>query len=302
MTSATITATGTYSLFGDQIHDDFNFNEHMFCTTLKAVDDRPACSTSAAASTDLRSVLESARQAYSSPGIMNGLTSPSTEHGHGPDTGWMLFEQGVIEPKDLHPLATWEGETIQESPKMRLPFESSINDDILDPTSTIEIAPSEEREHKPQQPRTRRRSGPRRIMPRSETHAYQLDRNRVAATAYRNRKKEEMENVQHNFKQGRKTNRMLRSTLQRLNNEAMDLQKEVLKHCNCVCRKIDCPVWGRVSESCSDTMSGSSGLSASSGSRECTPGTNNFGGSYCVRSPIPIVEDTVVGFEHWRVL
>jgi len=295
-------ATGTYCLFDNHLHDGFNFNEHIFCTTLKAVDDRPAYPTSAAASTDFRSVLESARQAYLSPKIMSDITFPSMGHGHASDTGWIPFEQRFVEPKDLQSLATFEVETTQEFPKMRLPSESSIDDDILDPSSTLEIALSEEREQIAQASRKRRQLGARRIKPKSETHAYRLHQNRVAATAYRMREKEEMEKVRHNFTESRKTNKMLHSTLKRLNDEARDLQKEVLEHCNYVCRKLDCPVWVRISNSYSDTISSSSGSSGSTGSSERTPGTNIFGDPYCVRSPMPIMDDPAVGFEHWNVL
>jgi len=302
MTSATVTDTGTYCLFDNQLHDDFNFNEHMFGTTLKARDDRAAYSTSAAASTDFRSVLQSARQACLSPGIMSDIRFPSTGHGRAPDTGWMPFEQRFVEPKDLRSLATFEVETTQEFLKVRLPSESSIDDDILDPSSTMETAPSEEREQIAQESRRRRPSGARRIKPKSEMHAYRLDQNRVAATAYRMRKKEEMKKVQHNFTEVRKTNRMLRSTLKRLNNEIWDLQKEVLKHCNWLCRKIDCPAWVQISVSYSDTISSSSGSSASTDSPGRTLGTKIFEEPYCVRSPTPIMDDPVVGFEHWNVL
>jgi len=115
----------------------------------------------------------------------------------------MPFELWFVERKDLQLLAKLKRGTKQEFPKSRLPFESSIDDDILDPSSKMETTPSDERELQGQQSRRRQQSGGLHTKPQSEAHAYQFDRNRVAATAYRIRKKEETEKAQHNFTEGR---------------------------------------------------------------------------------------------------
>lgn len=295
MDSAWITDTGTYSLFDSQIHDEFNFNGHIFCTAPQAGSDNSAWPIFPAVLNDPHISRGSTQEVYSSM----ELAIPSSELGYATDNAYISFEPGLNVSKHLLAKALLEGEMTQASSEMRSTSNMSINNDIIEPSPTLGVGPYEKQEHRPQQLRKRRQLKRRRIKPQSEMHALQLNRNRLAATAYRYRKKEEMEKMQHDFEKGKKTNRMLRSLLQRLKNEALDLQKEVLKHCNCVCRKIDCPIWVRISESYSDTVKDSDGSGESSGSPESTPSTNSSWGSNSASSPLPNVEETLAGFEHW---
>ena len=299
MDSAWFTATGTYSLFDSHIQDEFNFNEHIFCAAPTAGGNNQAWTAFAAASNNSYSSLESTQEVYSSPESIDDPAFSSPEHLYAADNAWVSFGQGVIAPNHHLSLAMLKGGMTQASLEMRSASEISINNDIFEPSPTTDMASAQERGKKPQQPRNRRQSSGRRIKPQSETHAYQLDRNRVAATAYRCRKKEEMEKMQHNLEKSKNKNRMLRSLLQRLKNEALDLQKEILKHCNCVCRKTDCPTWFPISESYSDTLKDRVESGGSSGSPESTSSTNISWQSNCVSSLVPGVEEGLAGFEHW---
>ena len=185
--------------------------------------------------------------------IVNDLVPPANALHHAAHVYGSKLDQQVVEPHNLHNAASNESdptavcleqssygqaEVLQQSSYM------AVSGDALQLIDSV----CSDQEYKPQQARLARTHIPRRIAPRSFQHAHQLGRNRIAATAYRNRKKEEVDMLQQKAREAVKKKKARTLEIRTLSNEEMVLRKELLKHCNCVCQKIGCPVWARIAE------------------------------------------------------
>lgn len=88
-------------------------------------------------------------------------------------------------------------------------------------------------EYRPRGPTGKRKGAVRRITPKSKKHAYELSRNRTAATKYRDRQKLYVDGLQEKCKQAETKRQLTISMVQSLRHELLELRREILKHTHC---------------------------------------------------------------------
>ena len=141
------------------------------------------------------------------------------------------FEPQVIQPTQLQSTQWSSSSPASDTNSAASPTTSRTS--TASSLSLNGTAGSTINEYRPRGSTGKRKNSIRRITPKSKKHAHELSRNRAAATKYRNRQKNHVDELQQKCKDVEMQREMKLSTVQSLRDELFGLRRELLRHTNC---------------------------------------------------------------------